>query len=194
MAERWEALPVVGVMGSGTDEHDELAAPLGRVLAEAGVHLLTGGGRGVMEAVSRAFRGVGTRAGLVIGVCPGRIEKGAYRAPSGYPNPWVEVAIRTHLPDSGVQGRASTSRNHINVLSSDLVIALPGGAGTASEIALAVRYGRPVYSLGRDGRDPPEVHALGGAGEVTEVLRSRFGAGTRREARATPGGSGGRAP
>ena len=33
----------------------ELAEPLGRMLAAIGVHLLTGGGRGVMESVSRAF-------------------------------------------------------------------------------------------------------------------------------------------
>ena len=50
-----ERLPIVGVMGSGSHPHADLAEPLGRWLAAQGVHLLTGGGAGVMEAVSRAF-------------------------------------------------------------------------------------------------------------------------------------------
>ena len=49
---------IVGVMGSGVDRHEELAAPLGRWIAEGGHHLLTGGGGGVMEAVSEAFAAV----------------------------------------------------------------------------------------------------------------------------------------
>ena len=44
------------------------------------------------------------------------------------------------------------SRNHINVLSSDVIVALPGGAGTRSEVELAVMYRKPVISyLGEDG-------------------------------------------
>lgn len=46
-------LPIVGVLGSGSEPHEEQAKPLGEWLAREGVHLLTGGG--VMEAVSRAF-------------------------------------------------------------------------------------------------------------------------------------------
>jgi predicted Rossmann-fold nucleotide-binding protein len=45
----------VGVMGSGTDEYEELAREVGELLAQLGVNLLTGGGRGVMRSVSRAF-------------------------------------------------------------------------------------------------------------------------------------------
>lgn len=148
-------LPVVGVMGSGTTEHECLAEPLGRALARAGVHLLTGGGGGVMAAASRGFASVEGRAGLVIGVLPGSAPAGA--TPPGYPNPWVELAVRTHLDARAASGDAETSRNHVNVLSSDVVVALPGGAGTASEIVLAVRYGKPLVLFGRgdDGADLP---------------------------------------
>jgi uncharacterized protein (TIGR00725 family) len=141
-------------MGSGSEPYEERAAPLGRRLARMGVHLLTGGGGGVMESVSRAFHETQGRAGLVLAVLPGDAETGA--CPPGYPNPWVEVAIRTHLPARGLRGEAADSRNHVNVLSSDVVIALPGSEGTASEVALALRYGRPVAVWGT----PSELAAL----------------------------------
>lgn len=47
--------PVVGVMGSGTSPHEDRASRLGCWLAKQGVHLLTGGGEGVMASVSKAF-------------------------------------------------------------------------------------------------------------------------------------------
>ncbi len=136
-------LPIVAVIGSGVDEHDDLARPLGRWLAGQGVHLLTGGGSGVMESVSRAFHSVSDRHGFVIGVLPG----GAGRPPEGYPNPWVEIPIATHLPFSGEQGTEVRSRNHINVLSADAIIVLPGGAGTASEVHLAIEYQKPLAAF-----------------------------------------------
>jgi len=142
-------LAIVGVVGSGTERWDELSVPLGRWLATQDCHLLTGGGAGVMAAVSEAFGAVSGRKGLVIGVLPGRVgEAFEYAARSGYPNPWVEIPIRTHLPLSGARGRDTLSRNHINVLTADMVIALPGGEGTRAEAELAVRYGRPVLLFG----------------------------------------------
>ena len=135
-------------MGSSSERHDELAAPLGRWLAESGYDLLTGGGGGVMAAVSEAFSKVEGRPGIVIGVVPGTIDdQGRYVAYPEYPNQWVEVAIRTHLPLRGARGSEPMSRNHINVLSSDVVIALPGSEGTLSEIELALRYGKPVAAF-----------------------------------------------
>jgi uncharacterized protein (TIGR00725 family) len=133
-------------MGSGVERHDALAAPLGRWIARHGYHLLTGGGGGVMAAVSEAFAGVASRAGVSIGVLKGRPEEhGAVHGAT--PNPWVEVPIRTHLPLSGVDGTDTRSRNHINVLTADVVVALPGGDGTRSEVLLARRYGRPVVAF-----------------------------------------------
>lgn len=144
--------PVVGVMGSGVSEHTDLAEPLGKWVAEQGFHLLTGGGGGVMRSVSRAFCSVDTRAGLAIGVLPGRAGDRGYEAFAGYPNEFVEIAIRTHLDRTGTEGAHVLSRNHINVLSADVVVALPGGAGTASEVELAARYGKPVILwLGEQG-------------------------------------------
>lgn len=136
--------PVVGVIGSGQMSHQRLAEPLGVWLAEQGYHLLTGGGAGVMTAVSAAFHAVSPREGLVIGVLPGGEDDG--RPPLDYPNPFVELAIRTHLPLSGRRGTEPQSRNHLNVLTSDVLVALPGGPGTASELALAMRYGVPVIA------------------------------------------------
>ena len=138
-------LPIVGVMGSGTQPHTSRAARLGPWLARQGFHLLTGGGPGVMSSVSEAFHGVRDRQGLVIGIIPCAAGELA-RAKPGYPNPWVEVPIFTHLPLSGESGAEPMSRNHINVLSSDVVVALPGGAGTGSEVALALEYARPVIA------------------------------------------------
>ena len=66
---------------------------------------------------------------------------------AGYPNPWVEIPIHTHLPLSGVQGTERASRNHINVLTADVVVALPGGHGTISEVRLAVRYHKPLVAF-----------------------------------------------
>lgn len=150
-------IPVVGVMGSGATPHAHLAEPLGRALAGLGVHLLTGGGSGVMESVSRAFSAVQGREGLVIGILPAgdaRPDRADAdpQTPPGYPNPWVELAIRTHLDARGDDGYGIRSRNHINILSSDVVIALPGSSGTASEVELALRYGRPLILLGDTAR------------------------------------------
>ena len=134
-------------MGSSTRAYDDLAFPLGRWLASLGVHLLTGGGVGTMEAVSRAFAAVQPREGLVVGVLPADLPDGIAVPRQGYPNPSVELAIFTHLPLSGITGTDPRSRNHINILSSDVVIVLPGNEGTESETTLAVRYAKPVVAF-----------------------------------------------
>ena len=120
-------LPIVGVMGSGSERYADQAARLGRWLAKQDVHLLTGGGGGVMGAVSRAFYETPIRTGLVIGIVPGDPCRAGLRGREGYPNPWVEIPIFTHLALRGARGTEPMSRNHINVLSSDVLIALPGG-------------------------------------------------------------------
>ena len=145
-------LKVVGVMGSGSNEHADLAEPLGKLIASLNAHLLTGGGSGVMTSVSRAFS-KSDRVGLTIGVLP--CKKNKPRSPKhGYPNQWIEVPIATHL-DGGQDGHDLRSRNHINILSCDAVVALPGGAGTSSEVSLAVQYGCKVLAyLGASGTIP----------------------------------------
>jgi uncharacterized protein (TIGR00725 family) len=132
-------------MGSGSDLHAARAAQLGAWLAQQGFHLLTGGGPGVMSSVSEAFHAVRSRRGLVIGIVP-CADGNPARPRSGYPNRWVEVPIFSHLPLRGTRGADPMSRNHINVLSSDVVVALPGGSGTGSEVALALDYERPLIA------------------------------------------------
>ena len=172
-------------MGSGTESHREQSTALGAALARLGVHLLTGGGGGVMQEVSRAFCETPGRVGLAIGVLPAAGPGGGRRsaagvAPPGYPNPWVEIPIFTHLPLSGARGREQGSRNHINILSSDVVVALPGGAGTASEVALAVEYGRPVLAFLSDRAElsglPDAVRCVGEIDAVVAFLRKVLGA------------------
>lgn len=125
---------VIGVMGSGRPLDEaarSVAIELGAMIARRGWVLLTGGrAAGVMEAASRGAREAG---GLVIGVLPD--------ADAASASEHLDVAIRTGMGDA---------RNAINVLSSDVVIALPGGAGTLSEIALALKAGKPVIAVGWD--------------------------------------------
>ena len=134
----------VSVMGSGTDEHDTLGRQIGELLATLGVNLLTGGGRGVMTSVSRAYVQSPRKRGICIGIIPCFSESERARPKDGYPNQYVELPIFTHLPYSGPQGKDDLSRNHINILSSIAVIALPGEQGTATEVSLAVDYQKPV--------------------------------------------------
>jgi len=174
-------LPVIGVMGSSRETHTERAGRVGAWLAGLGVHLLTGGGGGVMESVSRAFHLTTPRKGLVIGVVPGEPYEDGVRFRDGYPNPWVEIPIFTHLPLRAERGNEPLSRNHINVLSSNAIIALPGSAGTASEVSLALRYGRPVVAYLEDAR---QIDGLDDAAvvepdfaKVQEFVKKALGAG-----------------
>src|SRR5215470_1887573 len=164
----------VGVMGSGTFEHDEYARPVGEALADLGVNLLTGGGGGVMTAVSRAFTTAPRRIGMSIGIIPCASESDRGTPKAGYPNEFVELAIYTHLPFSGPQGTHDLSRNHINVLSCAAIVALPGEAGTAAEVSLAIRYHKPViiYSPNHElvKRFPPEATRVGSIEAVRQFL------------------------
>lgn len=128
---KWAKPPIVGVVGSGKEESSGLAYSLGRRIAEDGFILLTGGGPGVMEEASRGAHEAG---GLVIGVLPNE-RKYPIR---GYPNKYVDIPIYTGISDA---------RNAINAKTSDVIVALRGGAGTLSEIALAIKSGTPVIGL-----------------------------------------------
>jgi uncharacterized protein (TIGR00725 family) len=125
---------VVGVMGAGRPldaAARERAYRIGALIAEHGWTLLTGGSAcGVMDAASQGAHEAG---GLVIGVLKSEDASEA--------SAWVDIAIRTGMGDA---------RNVINVLSSDVVIALPGGPGTISEVALALKSGKTVIVFGWD--------------------------------------------
>ena len=171
-------LPIVGVMGSGTESHTERAQEVGRWLAQEGVHLLTGGGGGVMSAVSQTFAQTPNRTGQIIGIIPSATEDPRSGSKKGYPNPWVEIPIFTHLPLSGQRGTDPLSRNHINILSSDVLIALPGSSGTASEVALALHYKRPLIAYLNDRSDiaglPDRTRVESDFHAVQAFVRSRL--------------------
>lgn len=122
---------VIGVMGASQCDEEvyEMAWRVGALIAERGAVLLCGGRGGVMEAAARGAKEAG---GLTFGVLPGM---NAHEAP---PNPYIDVAIFTGLRDG---------RNWVNVCTSDAIIAISGGYGTLSEIALALKTGKPVVLL-----------------------------------------------
>ena len=161
-------------MGSHSDRCQERAQRVGRWIARQGYHLLTGAGAGVMSEVSQAFVDVDGRAGSVIGIVP-TVSEDPLRPPiPGYPNPWVEIPIFTHLGVGREAGDDPMSRNHINVLTSSAIILLPGGEGTASEARLALRYRTPAvaYLESRDEipRLPGEILVTPDFAEVADFV------------------------
>ena len=141
-----QRLPIVAIFGSGDPEHGNpgLAHALGRLVAEMGFHLLTGGGRGVMADACRGFVSVEGRAGVCLGIIPQSLE--ADEPKDGYPNLWVEIPILTHLAGRlGPDG--ADSRNAINVLTAWKILVLPGNSGTRAEVRLARHHGKPILAV-----------------------------------------------
>jgi uncharacterized protein (TIGR00725 family) len=105
----------------------DAAEAVGRRLAEAGAVVLCGGLTGVMEAVARGVRAGG---GLTIGILPGNDPAEA--------NQFIDVPLATGMGEM---------RNALIVRAAGAVIAIGGSYGTLSEIALALRIGKPVVGL-----------------------------------------------
>lgn len=143
-------LKTVGVMGSGRELQSELAEPLGRALAGLPVNLLTGGGYGVMYSVSKGFTSIANRQGLSIGCIPMKeTPEGGYQPVSAsYPNAFVEVPIYTPLGVFDKNDPDKVNRNYVNILTSDVVLALPGSGGTQQEVSLAMRFKKAVLLYG----------------------------------------------
>lgn len=162
-------------MGSGEDvANPEAAAEIGRLIAGLGHDLLTGAGQGVMRAVAEAFTSVAPRAGISIGVVPAKAA-GDATPPAGYPNEFVELPIYTHLGRGG-DPEDDTSRNPVNVLTSNAIILLPGHGGTYAELRLAARYNRPrILYLGDgaiDGHGAADLAHLAPAADSLEAVRA----------------------
>lgn len=145
-------MPIIGVMGSGKTEWPELSAPLGAWIAEQGFDLLTGAGLGVMLSTARAFATTPDRKGRSIGVVPTEAHPGLGFVPlSGYPNPYIDLPILTPLPRKLADApEGALNRNYVNILTSDVVVALPGSQGTLDEIRLATRFSKPLICVGPD--------------------------------------------
>lgn len=109
------------------------AQRLGQVLGQARVPVLCGGKNGVMEAVSR---GVAQAGGIVVGLLP--------EDDTALANPYLTVALPTGM---GIMRNALVAR------AARLMVAIGGGLGTTSEMALALQWGKPVFSI----HDAPDV-------------------------------------
>jgi uncharacterized protein (TIGR00725 family) len=120
----------VAVVGPGaaSPEQEAVAEEVGRLLARGGAVVVCGGLGGVMEA---ACRGARSEGGTAVGILPG-LDRGAA-------NPFVSVAVPTGLGEA---------RNALVVRAADALIAVGGAYGTLSEIALALKAGKPVIGLG----------------------------------------------
>lgn len=116
---------------SATPEDNELAFELGKGIAKNGWVLLTGGRSfGVMEA---ALKGARDANGLTVAILPWEDDKQASEN--------AEIRIVTGM---------GSGRNIINALSSKLIVVVGMAAGTASEVAHALKAGRKVILLNQD--------------------------------------------
>lgn len=137
----------------------DVAFDVGRGIAERGAVLICGGMTGVME---HAARGAHEAGGLTVGLLPGDDVNEA--------NPYIDIAIATEL---------GHGRNAILARTADGVIAIGGGLGTLSEIALALRNHRPTVGIStwrfdREHRTEPELPVVATAEEGLDWLFGRL--------------------
>jgi len=143
-------IPLIAVVGgaSCTPEEAELAAEVGRLLARQGYGVVCGGRGGVMAA---ACRGANQMGGVTVGILPGEDDAEA--------NDWVQIVIPTGLGEA---------RNALVARAGLGMIAIGGGYGTLSEIALALKWGKAVAGLGT--WDIPGVHPLSTPAEAVAFV------------------------
>ena len=140
----------ISVIGAGRcgPEVRDVARRLGAGIALRGWTLVCGGLGGVMNA---AARGAGEAGGRTIGIVPGLDPADA--------NPYIQTSLATGL---------GQMRNLLVVANGDLAVAVEGGYGTLSEIALALKHGKPVVAIGA-WKDIPGVVAARSAEEALEL-------------------------
>ena len=129
---------IISVLG-GNSEVSEIslkqAQTLGRAIVDQGWLLCTGGRAGIMEAASKGARESKLWTGhQVLGVLPDEGHQGG--------NPHLDIVLPSGL---------GLTRNALVVRFADVCVALSGGAGTLSEIALAWQFERPVAVMSRTG-------------------------------------------
>lgn len=119
----------IGVIGSAEPDPglEGLAYEVGRIIAENGCVLVNGGLGGVMEA---SARGASDNGGTTVGILPGLDPREA--------NHFIGVPVPTGLGEM---------RNLLVVRASEALVAVGGGYGTLSEIALALKTGKRVVGL-----------------------------------------------
>lgn len=140
--------PIIGVMGSHEKEWEELAEPIGRLIADHDYRLLTGAGGGVMTSVARAFCKTEGRQGVSLGIVPTVDYDGSFVPREEYPNPYIELPIFVPLDKKAVSDSNPYSRNHVNIMTSNALVILPGDHGTRNEVALGIQYKKPMVLFG----------------------------------------------
>ena len=136
----------------------DLAFELGRGIAERNAVLVCGGLTGVMEHAARGARAAGGTIGLLPGEDPDEANK------------YIDIAIATGL---------AHARNAILARAADGIVAVGGGLGTLSEIALALRNRRPTIGIktwrfDRQDRTEPELPIAENATEALDWLFARM--------------------
>jgi uncharacterized protein (TIGR00725 family) len=146
----------IAVVGpsAGTPAELAIGEAVGRRIAEAGGVLVCGGMGGVMEAAAGGCADAGGRS---VGILPTESRLDA--------NPYVTIAVATGMGEA---------RNAIVVRTADAVIAVHGEFGTLSEIALALKMGKPVVGIGtwELGKDGEAVAAIVPASEPREAVET----------------------
>ena len=142
----------VSVVGSGP-EHEAAAEAVGRLLAERGCVVVTGG---LGEVMAAAHRGAKSAGGTTIAIVPGESRAEA--------NAWADHVVVTGI------GHA---RNLAVAASGDAVIAVGGSWGTLAEIAFAMRLGSPVVVL--DGPAVGDVPRAASPAEAVETALAALG-------------------
>ena len=140
--------PQVAVVGSGSDRVAQ-AEEVGRLLAERGCSVVTGG---LGEVMAAAHRGAKAAGGTTIAILPGEAHADA--------NPWADHVVVTGI------GHA---RNLAVAASGQAVIAVGGSYGTLAEIGFALRLGRPVVQLG-EGQAGEGVIAAASPREAVDLV------------------------
>lgn len=135
----------MSVVGSGS-AWEHAAAEVGRLLAERGCVVVTGG---LDEVMSAAHRGAKVAGGTTIAILPGESRADA--------SPWADHVVVTGI------GHA---RNLAVAASADALIAVGGGYGTIAEMAFALRLGRRVVAL----EGAPEVDGALRASSPAEAV------------------------
>ncbi|MFZ5997284.1 MAG: TIGR00725 family protein [Nitrospirota bacterium] len=121
---------MIAVVGAGEAGAalSKIAEEVGMLIARGGALLVCGGLNGVMEAAARGAKAGG---GITVGILP-RLDKADA-------NPYIDIPIATGFGEG---------RNVLIVRSADALIAVGGEYGTLSEIAFALKTGKPVIGIG----------------------------------------------
>lgn len=160
---------IIAVYGSANAKPDsalyQVALDLGRLLAQAGHTVMTGGYCGTMEAVSRSAVEAG---GKTIGVTCTEID--AWRP--GGANPWVQ----TEVPTPSLEKRLEVLTRQSNGM-----IALPGGIGTLCEITLALNLmaiaaapARPCILVGEEWKQTYQTFFVQNAAFISAADQARI--------------------